>query len=104
MKAILEQLDEAEKAANPWPWAAGNEAVWNVWPEGECNSQDCIAEFVKDNDAKLIALMRNYIRNLLDVAKAAENYVKSVQWDGQPDHDEYDDIVKALAKLNGGDE
>lgn len=107
-KSILEQLDEAEKAATAGKWTADdgmvildatdNEHAWWSNPgqyKSDVSDSDC--------DAELIALMRNNIRSLLDVAKAAESYRKAV-YDDNPYHDEYAKLLKALAKLRGDTE
>ena len=58
MSDIISQIEAAEKAATPGPWA-------RVWLD---------PEQVTDNvdNTILIALMRNNIRALIDVVKAAE--------------------------------
>lgn len=61
MKSILDQLDEAEKAATPGPWNYSDGCEYPL---------DC-----GPGDALLINLARNNIRALIDVARAANNFL-----------------------------
>ena len=119
-KSILDQLDELDKAATPGPWPC--------WADPDIASQISIAaiRFANDppvgllrpvvmpSDAELIALMRNNIRALIDVARAAEIVAPLFEErvlntiEGVWGFNKYESAVrlfnKALAKLKGDNE
>ncbi len=95
---ILDQLDEAEKAATqgPWEFKASLYTQGNIWIPTE---GDLFIQFPHTNttaDTEIICLMRNNIRGLIDVARAAEGIVK----DGSG-FVKYHDLHEALSKLRG---
>lgn len=79
-KSILDQLDEADKAATPAPY--GLDADGNIFKQSTVvirdldnpNKFDHIVIHRQTQDEYLHYLMRNHIRPLLDLAKAAEAY------------------------------
>ena len=72
---ILDDLDSAEKAATAGRWEKVTSK--DVFPAVvSCGVATVGMDFENEQDAELIALMRNNIRALIDVAKAAEEAVK----------------------------
>jgi hypothetical protein len=121
-KSILDQLDEAEKAATPGPWVSDVQSV-TVSYNLPSPYQHNVAFGSTPKHAELIALMRNNIRALIDVAKAAEALKENIgrtielreEWRYNPkntissaasvivDLNVLSDFVEALAKLDGGE-
>lgn len=109
MKSILEQLDEAEKAATPGPWLACGDILNGcvaISAKGVIR-KDLFRSYDSPNmqsadDARLVAACRNNIRALIDIAKAAEGFVfdKNGRLLGHYKDDEIK-MFNALAKLNG---
>lgn len=101
-KSILDQLDEAEKAATPGPWPS----YWDEDIASQIRVNGLIRPIIPQSDAELIALMRNNIRILIDVARAAENYVKRTKECAHATvyHCARCNIKQAFTKLNGGGE
>lgn len=91
---ILDQLEEAERAATQGLWHEGS------WQLGQVNFED----------AKLIFISRNHLRALIECAKALKMYGDRENWvdgsDGQYGALACDFGMKAreaLAKLEGGE-
>ena len=72
-KSILDQLDEAEKAATPGPW--DNTDMYRQGPYNRICEMGIVSDIyapsnVEDDEsnAELIVIMRNNIRALIDIA------------------------------------
>lgn len=69
-KSIIDQLDEAEKAATPGPWLMSFEDVGSQYASAWANKE--LGRELSIPDLNLVDLTRNNIRALIDIAKAAE--------------------------------
>ena len=68
---IIEQLEQAEANATKGPWNGSLDYVTAIGTV----EQD-IALYVSPKDAEFIALCRNHIRALIEVAKSAKEYIE----------------------------
>lgn len=75
---ILDELDRLEREATAGPW---NNTKSEVYYEG------CVTIAVsragtdpkfREQDAKLIAYSRNHLRALIEIARAADKYIKTI--------------------------
>jgi hypothetical protein len=73
-KSILDQLDEAERAATQEQWDTDSAQPWVVRDSLQrliATFDQCYGMTSRCNNARLSSLSRNNIRNLIDVARAA---------------------------------
>lgn len=123
MKSILDQLDAAEKAATPGNWVASERADFEhdflKVRVGALSTDEWFIEFAKTayskysdghidcwrhgENADLVVLMRNNIRALIEVARAAETtlaqYIKIVEGGPIIPANDIGQLSKALHKL-----
>jgi len=99
---ILDRLDELEREATPPPWEHddGPEGQWDrVYVTAERWIDASHDQLEAQADAALIALSRNHLRALIDVARAAEAYNRPF-----PDDEDRAKLQAALAPLLAEDE
>lgn len=100
MKSILDQLEDAERKATVGPWNGALDSGTAIGtPELD------IAFNLRPEDSLFIALSRNHIRSLVDVARAAKELIRGSDL---PRRDsvlmkDVDSIRGALEKLEGGE-
>lgn len=99
MTTLIDQLRELESKATPLPWKFHSGVMAGVYTQSGRWKGNDIVEGVKDEDAQLIALMRNSLPHFLALVEAVEPFFPRDSLTRCALDSEYNAVIDALKAL-----